>query len=85
MPQNLRVEVPADEFAIKISWEAPSNNGGSQVVSYTVQIRVVVENNTAADFTALTPLRVIDSSQVQFTYTIRDSLNFHLTKNTVYE
>ena len=84
MPQNLRVEVRADEFALKTSWDAPSDNGGSQVVSYTVQIHEVVEN-TAADFTALTPLRVIDSSQVQFTYTIRDSLNFPLTKNTVYE
>ena len=85
MPQNLRVEVVADEFALKTSWDAPSDNGGSQVVSYTMQIREIVENNTAADFTALPPLRVINASQVQFTYTIRDSLNFHLTKNTVYE
>ena len=84
MPQNLRVEVPADEFALKTSWEAPSDNGGSQVVSYTIQIREVVENNTT-DFTALTPLRVIDSSKVQFAYNIRDSLNFPLTKNTVYD
>jgi len=85
MPQNLKVEVVADKFALKTSWNAPSDNGGSQVVSYTVQIREVVENKAAADFTALTPLRVINTSQVQFTYNIRDSLNFRLTKNTVYE
>ena len=75
MPQNLWVEKVADEFALRTSWDAPSDNGGSQVVSYTVQIREVVENNTGADFTALTPLRVIDSSQVQFAYTIRDLSN----------
>jgi len=85
MPQNLKVEVVPDEFALKTSWNAPSDNGGSQVVSYTVQIREVVENKAAADFTALTPLRVINTSQVQFTYNIRDSLKFPLTKNTVYE
>ena len=85
MPQNLKVEVVADEFAFETSWDAPSDNGGSQVVSYKIQIREVVENKTITDFTALAPLRAINASQVQFTYTIRDSLNFHLTKNTVYE
>ena len=85
MPQNLRVEVVADEFALKTSWNAPSDNGGSQVVSYTIKIHEVVENKTTTDFTVLAPLRVINASQVQFTYTIKDSFNFPLTKNAVYE
>ena len=72
------------ELALKASWDAPSDNGGHPVVSYTVQIHEVVENTTSTDFIALTPLPVINASQVQFTYN-SDSLNVPLTKNTVYE
>ena len=72
------------ELALKASWDTPSDNGGHPVVSYTVQIHEVVENTTSTDFIALTPLRVINASQVQFMYNI-DSFNFPLTKNTVYE
>lgn len=76
-------EVPG-ELALKCSWDAPSDNGGRLVMSYTVQIREVVRNKSATDFTALTPLSDIESSQAQFTYCI-DSHNFPLTNNTVYE
>ena len=84
-PQNLMVEGVVGELALKASWDTPSDNGGRPVESYTIQIREVVETTTSTDFTALTPLPVINASQVQFTYNIRDSLNFPLTKNTLYE
>jgi len=77
------VEGVVGELALKASWDTPSDNGGRPVESYTVQIREVVETTTSTDFTALTPLPVINASQVQ--YNIRDSLNFPLTKNTLYE
>ena len=83
-PQNLMVEGIVGELALKASWDTPSDNGGRPVESYTVQIHEVVENTTSTDFIALTPLRVINASQVQFTYNI-DSLNFPLTKNAIYE
>jgi len=83
-PLNLMVEGVVSELALKASWDTPSDNGGRSVESYTVQIREVVKNTTSTDFTALTPLRVINASQLQFTYNI-DSLNFPLTKNAVYE
>ena len=78
------VEGVVSELALKASWDIPSDNGGRPVESYTVQIREVVVNTTSTEFTALTPLRVINTSQVQFTYNI-DSLKFPLTKNAVYE
>ena len=85
LPQNLIVKGVVGELALKTSWDAPSHSEGRPVMSYTVQIREVVENKTATDFTSLTPLPVLDASQVHFTYNIRDSHNFHLSKNTVYE
>ena len=85
MPQNLIVEGIVDELALKASWNAPSDNGGRPVVSYTIQIREVVEKGTAVDFIALTPLVDIESSQVNLTYYIRDAPNFPLTGNTEYE
>ena len=85
MPQNLKVEVVVGEVALKVSWDAPRDNSGHPVLSYTVQIREVVEIETATDFATLTPLPVVESSQVHFIYSIRDSHNFHLTKNAVYE
>lgn len=54
-------------------------------MSYTVQIREVVKNKPAIDFTALTPLSDIKTLQMHFAYYIRDSPNFPLTNNTVYE
>ena len=83
MPQNLKVE-GVGEFSLKASWDTSSDNGGRPVESYTVQIREEVGNETTTDFTALTPLPVINASQVQFTYNIGAD-NFPLTKNTVYE
>ena len=84
MPQNLIVESIVDELALKTSWNAPRDNGGRPVVSYTVQIREVVENGTAVDFIALMPLD-IEGSQVDLTYYIRDTPSFPLTGNTEYE
>ena len=85
MPQNLMVEGVAGELSLKASWDAPIDNGGRPVVSYTVKIREVVEKKTATDFTTLTQLPIKESSQVKFTYHIGVSHNFCLTKNTVYE
>ena len=85
IPQNLVVEGVVVELALKVSWDAPSDNGGHPVISYTVQIREVMENKTAVGYTALTPLTNIEKSQVQLTYDIRDGHSFPLTGNTVYE
>lgn len=85
MPQNLTVEGVAGELAFKVSWDAPSDNGGCPVESYTVKICEVAQNETATNFATLEPLKVIKSSQEQFTYLIGGSHNFPLTKNTEYE
>jgi hypothetical protein len=72
-PQN--VALTAQQAAIKVDWEAPSNNGGSAITGYTIRYRVQ----------GTVPLTTVDNISPQNTSTTKTYTITGLTGGSLYD
>ena len=74
MPQDLTVASDG-AYALSVTWRAPTDNGGRQIMNYRLEIREVGRGCTFVELG-----RVTGVSQ-----TITNSSQFTISENTTYE